>query len=935
MPISWNEIRQNAIAFSRDWKDETREEAEAKTFWDEFFQVFGLKRRTVASFEEPVKKLSGTWGFIDLFWKGKVLVEHKSRGKSLEKAETQAMEYIQGLQNAKRNDEIPRYVVVSDFARFALHDLDESQTLTFNLEDFHKHIDKFAFIPGYETHKLETEDPVNIEAVERLGRLHDALQEGGYSGHDLEQFLVRILFCLFAEDTGIFEASSFALSIENHTKEDGSDLGTHIARVFQILNTPEEKRQKNLPEDLATFPYVNGHLFKEALPFAEFNRKMRDELLHCSRFDWSQISPAVFGSLFQSVMEPKERRQAGAHYTSERDILKLVRSLFLDDLKAEFEKVKSNKNRLRAFHDKLGGLTFFDPACGCGNFLVVTYRELRLLELEVLKLLLEEDRKRGQRAFDLSLLSRVDVDSMHGIEINEFPARIAEVALWLVDHQMNLTFSKEFGEYFVRLPLKKSAKIVHGNALRLDWKEVIPPERCSYILGNPPFVGKHLMSDEQSADMDAVWRGVKGSGLLDLVTGWYLKAADFVKGTQTPVAFVSTNSITQGEQVGVLWTELFKKEMKIHFAHRTFSWQSEARGKAHVHVVIIGFGPMDTPNKRIYDYETDEDNPTITPAKNISPYLVEGNDLALTARTKPICQVPAIINGNKPTDDGNLIVEDSVKEQFLTANPTISPYLKPFLSASEYLNNKRRWVLWLKDAPPEILKENAGVLERLAKVKEFRLASPKKTTIEMAEFPSLFDEIRQPETPYLVIPRHSSETRKYIPIGYFTPETIISDGCTAIPNAGNYEFGIVTSRMHMAWMSLVCGRIKSDYRYSNKLVYNNFAWPESPTDKQKANVEAKAQAVLDARAEHPNTSLADLYDPLTMPPNLSKAHNELDRAVELCYRPKAFTSDRERVEFLFELYEKITSPLTAQVEAETKPKRTRKKKGEATPPESE
>ncbi len=930
MPISWNEIRQNAIAFSRDWKDETREEAEAKTFWDEFFQVFGLKRRTVASFEEPVKKLSGTWGFIDLFWKGKVLVEHKSRGKSLEKAGTQAMEYIQGLQNAKRDDEIPRYVVVSDFARFALHDLDESQTLTFNLEDFHKHIDKFAFIPGYETHKLETEDPVNIEAVERLGLLHDALQEGGYSGHELEQFLVRILFCLFAEDTGIFEASSFALSIENHTKEDGSDLGPHLNRVFQILNTPEDKRQKNLPEDLATFPYVNGHLFKEALYSAEFNRKMRDELLHCSRFDWSQISPAVFGSLFQSVMEPKERRQAGAHYTSERDILKLVRSLFLDDLKAEFEKVKSNKNRLRAFHDKLGSLTFFDPACGCGNFLVVTYRELRLLELEVLKLLLEEDRKRGQRAFDLSLLSRVDVDSMHGIEINEFPARIAEVALWLVDHQMNLTFSKEFGEYFVRLPLKKSAKIVHGNALRLDWKEVIPPERCSYILGNPPFVGAKMQSTEQRADMAIVTEKVQNAGLLDFVTGWYLKAANFVKGTQTPVAFVSTNSISQGEQVGVLWSELFKRGMQIHFGHRTFSWQSEARGKAHVHVVIIGFGPMDIPNKRIYDYETDEDNPTITTAKNISPYLVEGPNTLILNRTKPICQVPEISFGNQPIDGGNLILEDDEKIALLKEYPIAEKWVRLYLGSREFINGQTRWCLWLLDADPSELKLVPPILERIELVKKMREESDRKETNKLASTPTIFAFISHQESQYLIIPSVSSERRKYIPMGFLEPSIIPSNLCLAVYNAQKFHFGILSSSIHMAWVKQVCGRMKSDYRYSNKLVYNNFAWPESPTDKQKANVEAKAQAVLDARAEHPNSSLADLYDPLTMPPNLSKAHNELDRAVELCYRPKAFTSDRERVEFLFELYEKITSPLTAQIEAETKPKRTRRLKADPT-----
>ncbi len=484
MPISWNEIRQNAIQFSREWAGESREDAEAKTFWDDFFKVFGIKRRTVASFEEPVKKLSGQWGYIDLFWKGTLLAEHKSRGKPLDKAHSQAMEYIQGLKNEKRDAEIPRYVAVSDFARIALHDLDEGTSAEFPVSEFHHHVDKFAFIPGYTQHKLADQDPINIQAVELLGDLHDALEAGGYSGHELERFLVRILFCLFAEDTALFERNAFTLFIENHTQADGSDLGPQLARLFQVLNTPEEKRQKNLLEELAVLPYVNGDLFAENLNFADFNRDMRNRLLTCCRFDWSRISPAIFGSLFQSVMEPKERRQVGAHYTSERDILKLVRSLFLDDLRAEFEKIRKDKKKLDAFHKRLGALTFLDPACGCGNFLVVTYRELRLLEIDVLKALHGQ-----QMVSNIQFLSVIDVDAMYGIEINEFPAQIAQVALWLVDHQMNQRLSEAFGQYLVRLPLKKSATIRHANALRIDWNDVLPAERCSYVLGNPPFVG--------------------------------------------------------------------------------------------------------------------------------------------------------------------------------------------------------------------------------------------------------------------------------------------------------------------------------------------------------------------------------------------------------------------------------------------------------------
>ena len=450
MPISWNEIRHNAVAFAKEWATESREDAEAKTFWDEFFAVFGIKRRTVASFEEPVKKLSGSWGFIDLFWPGTLLVEHKSRGKPLDKAESQAIEYVHGLKNVQRDDEIPRYIVVSDFARIALHDLEDESSTVIELADLHRHVQKFAFIPGYQQHKLDAEDPVNIKAVELLGELHDVLEVGGYRGHELERFLVRVLFCLFAQNTGLIERNAFELYVLNHTGSDGTDLGPQLARLFQVLNTPQGQRQANLLEELSDLPYVNSDLFAESLGFADFNRDMRNRLLACCRFDWSRISPAVFGSLFQSVMEPRERRQIGAHYTSERDILKLVRSLFLDDLRAEFENIPANKKRLAEFHRKLGRLTFFDPACGCGNFLVVTYRELRLLELEVLKRLYGR-----QQVVDIHTLSLVAVDAMFGIEINEFPVRIAEVALWLVDHQMNQRLSEAFGEYFVRLPLKK------------------------------------------------------------------------------------------------------------------------------------------------------------------------------------------------------------------------------------------------------------------------------------------------------------------------------------------------------------------------------------------------------------------------------------------------------------------------------------------------
>jgi len=922
MPISWNEIRQNAIRFANEWATAKSESGEKQTFWNEFFEVFGMRRRAVASFEEPVRQISGKYGHIDLFWRGMLLVEHKSRGQDLGKAESQAFEYIQDLLRDRREDDVPRYVILSDFARIALHDLEPEdqrpllplfagyrvETIEFPLAELHRHIHQFAFLAGYQQHRFQDQDPINLRAVAIMDDLHDALEAGGYRGHELERFLVRILFCLFAEDTGIFDREAFRLYIEDRTRPDGSDLGLHLARLFDVLNTPLEKRQRNLDETLAAFPYVNGALFAEKLGFADFDRDMRNSLMGCTRFDWSCISPAIFGSLFQGVMVARERRQVGGHYTSERDILKVVRSLFLDELRAEFERVKGNKNQLRQFHKKLGELRFLDPACGCGNFLVVTYRELRLLEVEVLKAL---DIER-QQALDIHALSKVDVDAFFGIEISEWPARIAEVAMWLMDHQMNVRLSEAFGQYYVRLPLTKSPTIVCGNALRLDWRQIVPPERCSYVLGNPPFVGKQFATQQQKADMELVCGKVKGGGVLDYVTGWYFRAAEYIRGTRIIVGFVSTNSISQGEQVGILWSELFTRyHLKIHFAHRTFAWESEARGKAHVHVVIIGFGAVDTANKRIYDYENGGEKVAVSVARNISPYLVEGSDIVVLSRSKRIGAVPEIVFGNMPNDGGHLLLTEDEKMDLLEKEPGAKKFIRVFLGAQEFINGERRWCLWLKDASPDEIRAMPEVRRRVEEVRKHRATSKRQTTKNLANTPTLFGEIRQPESTYLLIPSVSSENRKYIPIG-FMPKTIIGSNLVLfVPHARLYHFGVLSSAMHMAWVRQVCGRLKSDYRYSNKLVYNNYPWPESPSEKQLASVETAAQGVLDVRKEYltKGATLADLYDPLAMPPGLTKAHTELDRAVDRCYRSQPFTSDRQRVEFLFALYERITTPL--------------------------
>lgn len=911
MALSWNEIKDRALKFTKEWQGESRERAEKDTFWNDFFNVFGISRRRLATFEEPVKKLNNKQGFIDLFWKGTLLVEHKSKGKNLDAAFEQATDYFHGI----KEHELPKYVLVSDFENFKLYDLDDKKEYEFGIKDFHKNIKLFGFIAGYQKRTFKDEDPVNIKAAELMGKLHDQLEESGYEGHPLEVFLVRLLFCLFADDTGIFEKDTFKEFIEVKTNEDGSDIGAWLAQYFQVLNTPTAKRLKNLDEHLAAFPYVNGKLFEEPLPIASFNSRMREILLECSSLDWGKISPAIFGSMFQSVMNPEERRNLGAHYTSEKNILKLIKPLFLDELQAEFQKAKSNKNKLKEFHQKLGSLKFLDPACGCGNFLIITYRELRLLELEVLKELYG-----GQQVFGIDQIMLVDVDQFYGIEYDEFPARIAEVALWLMDHQMNLRISEAFGMYYARLPLKKSATIVHGNALRSEWTEIIPKSELSYILGNPPFYGSKNQNKEQKEDMKNVFGSLKGSGVLDYVTAWYLRAAQLIQSSKIECAFVSTNSITQGEQVAVLWNELLNRySIKINFAHRTFNWKNEAKGNAAVHVVIIGFAIFDKKPKRLFEYSDIKGEPHEVKAKNINPYLVDASNSVAISRSKPLCSVQEVIRGSETTDSGNFMLSEEEKNELLKNYPQSESFVRTFQGGGDIINNRKRYCLWLRDVSPAAYRNIPLVMEKVQAVKDFRLSSKKERTRKWAEFPTLFSEDRQPENDFLVIPKVSSERRKYVPIAYLPSSVIINNTASALPNANLWYFGIITSLMHMTWLKYTCGRMKSDYIYSIQIVYNNYPWPKEPSDKNKKAVETKAQKVLDVRAEFLESSLADLYDPLTMPPKLVKAHQELDKAVDLCYRPQAFTNETTRIEFLFDLYNEYTMPLLK------KEKKTKKK----------
>jgi hypothetical protein len=975
MALGWNEIKERAARFSKEWENACNEEAEAKQFLIEFFNVFGIGNRKVSTFEHRVKKLGDKGGYIDLLWKGIILIEMKSRGKDLDKAYQQAKDYTHGL----KQHELPRYILISDFGNLRLYDLDENTESHFLLKDFVKNVHLFGFIAGYQKRVYKEEDPVNIEAAYLMGKLHDAIKDAGYTGHEPEKYLVRLLFCLFAEDTDIFDKQDFQYYIQQNTKEDGSDLGMHLAQLFQVLNTHENKRQKTLDESLTIFPYVNGQLFDEQLSFASFNSKMRQSLLECCYLDWSRISPAIFGSMFQSVMEPNQRRNLGAHYTSEKNILKLIKPLFLDKLWKEFETVKHNHNKLLDFQKRIANLRFLDPACGCGNFLVISYRELRLLEIEVIKYRLFYHMKMRKEVaaeadINISQIVLCDIDRFYGIEYEEFPSQIAQVAMWLIDHQMNMIVTSEFGKYFKRIPLKKTASIIHGNALRTNWDRLLNSEKSitiyanklnyiekavvadeqtehyktanvitqevnkveqftsdpveagikfDYILGNPPFIGKNFQGKEQKADLSEIFNGVNGAGNIDYVTAWYIKAAKYLEKNNTPenigdgiatrVAFVSTNSITQGEQVGILWNELFNRyKINIHFAHRTFKWGNEAKANAAVHVVIIGFSNFDISEKFIYVYDDIKGEPHELKVKNINPYLVEGSNNVLIPKSHPICNVQEMLNGNKVVDGGNLILDTTEKDELLRKEPLSEKYIRMFIGSDEYINNTPRWCLWLKNAAPEDLRKMPLVLDRIRKVKEMREQSVDKNTQKWASFPTLFMAERQPETDYLLIPRVSSENRIYVPIGFLSKEVIISDRATSLPNATLYTFGVITSLMHMAWMKYTCGRMKSDYNYSNSIVYNNFPWPENSTDKQKQAIEKAAQKVLDTRIEFPNSSLADLYNPLSMPPVLVKAHQELDRAVDLAYRPQAFINEAKRIEFLFELYDRYTSGLFAK-----------------------
>lgn len=905
MTLSLNEIRARAIEFAREFRDAHQERADSQLFWRDFFHVFGISARRVGSFERPVANLSSVSGRgrIDFLWKGKVLVEHKSRGEDLDAAGQQARDYFPGL----RDSELPRHIIVSDFARIRLLDVETGEKSEFGLRELPQKIGLFGFLSGYTTRPPLPTDPVNREATDALGKLHDLLEDDGYRGRDLDVWMVRTLFCLFADSAGIFEPGIFRELIERRTAEDGNDLGAWMARLHRVLDQDTAQRPRSLDESLAVFRHVNGRLFADAIQPPETTAAMRTALLDACRVDWKSVSPAIFGSLFQSIKDRRERRAGGEHYTTEQNILKCLEPLFLDGLREGLAAAGRDPKRLGAFMQRLRRLRVFDPACGCGNFLVVAYRELRRLELQALRARFDNDDTGAM----LSLIqSDVNVDQMYGLEVDDWPAQIAQVALWLTDHQANMALSDEFGDLKLRLPLKTAPNVRAANALREDWAAFCPPGTDVFCVGNPPFRGHQYRSAEQQSDMHLVWGREGKVNRLDYVTCWHRKAVEWMEGdTRAEACFVSTNSIVQGEQVGTLWGDLLGRGLRIRFAHRSFQWSSEAPGRAAVHCVIIGFELREPERRLLFDYANPRALPQRMEVKNINPYLVDAVNVLLPSRSRTPAGLPKPLQGSKPVDGGHLIFDDEARQAFLASEPAAEAWFRRYGGGEELIKGNWRWCLWLKDIKPEELRNLPMTRQRLAFVQRRRLASRTLEFRLAAETPTIFSQDRQPASRFLAIPEVSSEGRAFIPMAFLEPSVIASNKLVNIVGATNFHFGILTSTMHMAWVRAVCGRLKSDYSYA-PAVYNNFPWPK-PTAAQRAAIEAAAQGVLDARAAHPGATLADLYNPLSMPPNLTAAHRALDRAVDAAYAaPRGgFATEASRLAFLFGLHQSSSAPL--------------------------
>ncbi len=906
--LSLDEIRRRCTKVVADWVEEPGDERQqAQSFIKDLLGAFGITQTKAALYEKRAKRTStGRRGFIDALIPGLALIEMKTAGRDLEAAEAQALDYMEDLAEVER----PSRVITSDFKTIRILDIeaeDGADTVQFPLEELPLHAEDLAFLAGFQTRAFGSreQEKASIRAAQIMGRLYSELEKTGYSEHESSVFLVRLLFALYGDDSGMWERDLFYEFLEKRTREDGTDLGAQLVMLFQIMNQPEALRPANMDSLLSRFPYVNGGIFGESTSIPYFDSTMRELLIEACMFNWSEISPAIFGSLFQSVKSSKARRQLGEHYTTEINILKTIEPLFLDELRTEFKTYYHDVKRLEKLRDRIGQLQVMDPACGCGNFLVVAYRELRQLDLEILKRLEELDPSAGGTLFFERENLNVKLENFAGIEIEEWPARIAQTALYLVDHQANQKLAMSLGAPPKTLPLDKVECIHVGNALRTNWEQVFPPSDRVRIVGNPPFIGQYLQGIDQTEDMKLVW-GDLYDGYLDYVTGWYKKAADYFRFVNNgQFAFVSTNSITQGQPVPSLFGPLFSNGWRIKFAHQTFSWTSEAADAAAVHCVIIGMEKKRRASATLYTYADIKGEPTAVPAKNINAYLVDAPNLFVKKRSTPLSEwVPKVTKGSQPTDGGNLVVEvDEYPE--VKADSIASKYLHRYVGARELLHGADRWCLWLEDATPADIQRSGILRDRLDAVREFRLGSKKQATKNLADSPHLFAERRRFTQPYLCIPSVVSETRNFFTAARLDAETISSNLVFNAEDPDGYLFGIVSSSMFITWQKAIGGRLKSDLRFSNTVVWNNFPLPEV-SEKLRAEIIAGGQAVLDARTLHPERCLADHYNPLAMSPQLLAAHRKLDKAVDRAFRQKPFNSNEERLETLLKSYLKLT-----------------------------
>lgn len=911
------EIKKQAKEFANFWADKGYEKGQSQVFWLTLLnKVLGVDNpEQYISFEDKVM-LDHT-SFIDGYISAThVLIEQKSRDRDLRKAIRQADgTLLTPFQQAKRYSadlpysKRPRWIITCNFQEFLIYDMEKpnGEPESILLKNLPKEYYRLQFIVNSQNENIKKEMEISIKAGEIVGILYDALLKQ-YNEKDeqelksLNELCVRLVFCLYAEDSGLFGEK---LAFHNYLQSfQVKDTRRALIDLFKVLDTKIEDRDKYLDDELAKFPYVNGGLFaNEKIIIPHLTDEIIDILLHkaSENFDWSEISPTIFGAVFESTLNPETRRSGGMHYTSIENIHKVIDPLFLDNLKDELEKIKeikvekTRKQQLEAFRNKLSTLTFLDPACGSGNFLTETYISLRRLENEALIA-----QTRGQTMIDLGDVIKVSIGQFYGIEINDFAVTVAKTALWISESQMMKETEEIVNQQLEFFPLKSYANIVEGNALRIDWNKVISKEKLTYIMGNPPFVGGMMMSREQKQDIIAVVGDVKGVGELDFVSGWYYKATDYIKGTSIEVAFVSTNSICQGQQAVTMWKPLFEEGIKIQFAYRTFVWDSEAQQKARVHCVIVGFSFVNRKSKIIYD------NDRARIVSNINSYLMDAENTFIDSKSKPICNVPPMNFGNMPRDGGGFILTNEEKEELIKKEPLSAKWIHPYIGAEEFINNKSRWCLWLVGANPHELKQCPTVMKRIELVKDFRLKSKAESTRKFASTPMIFAQITQPSNVnYIIVPRVSSEKRRYIPIGFMSKDTIASDAVQIIPNAGLYHFGILTSNVHMAWMRALAGRLEMRYRYSKDIVYNNFPWP-NPTKEQQAKIEKTAQSILTAREKYKDCSLADLYDEVTMPPELRKAHQLNDKAVMEAYVfwGKVKT-ESECVSELMKMYQKL------------------------------